>query len=177
MSGAGTSARGRPGETSPGSIVVLQVISVEYGKAARGGAAARLRATLPTAFPVPTSTSDTVHKVGLWAGNDYRPSSSVDALGPVPPGPLLGGRVRLDRADDGAIVLVDSAGGARVVVDERWTQLRFNLIEHSHDHSWYRATTINAIRVLPPATGQVFGGEPAVSRDLRAPIERRRKRA
>ncbi len=86
MSGAGTSARGRPGETAPGSIVVLQVIDVEYGKAARGGAAARRRATLPTSFPVPTSTSDVVHKVELWAGNDYRPSSSVDPLGPVPPG-------------------------------------------------------------------------------------------
>lgn len=123
--GKGTGAGGSTGKPAPGSIVVLQVIDVEYSKAARGGAAARLRATLPTTFPVPTSTSDVVHKVFLGASNGYHPGSHVDALGPVPPGPLLGGRVRLDRADDGAIVLVDSAGGARVVVDERWTQLRF----------------------------------------------------
>lgn len=67
--------------------------------------------------------------------------------------------------------------GAQLVVTRGWGQLRTNQRIVTFEESWYREVIVNIARVAGQITGNVFAGAPTEARDLRRPIERRRKRA
>jgi hypothetical protein len=157
---------------------VVQVISIDYGKGGRGGGGARRRAQLPTAWPVSDHDGDALHTVAMAEWTAYVPRTTVRALPAScarPEGFLVAGGVRVT-VEDRAVVATVEATGARIVVERGWGQLRTNLRVTTFDASWYRDVVVNLARGDGPVTANLFAGTPSISRDLRRPIERRRKR-
>ncbi len=158
---------------------VIQVVSIDYGKAGRGGEGARRRAQLPTTWPVPDGEADVLHEVRMTEWSGYRRRVTTKDLGEKlagPDGVMVADAVRI-RTEDGAVIATVEATGARLVVASGWGQLRTNRRIVTFEESWYREVIVNVARVAGRITGQVFAGAPTVARDARGAIERRRKRA
>lgn len=165
----------RAAAARPAPIVVVQVIQLDYGKGTRGADGARLRASLPSTLPVPTLDGHALHLVYMAEWYGFRVEERTEPLLMPAASPQIAHRVRVARDEDGAVVLSDGHITKALVVERGWGRLRRNELAHSHDASWYRELIINVAQVRPPALGNVFAGEPAIERDLRQPIERRRQ--
>ena len=158
---------------------VIQVVSIDYDKAGRGGEGARRRAQVPTTWPAPDGEGDVLHEVRMTAWSGYRPRATVQALGERlarPEGVVVAEAVRV-RVDEQVVVATVEATGARLVVANGWGQLRTNRRIVTFDESWYREVIVNLAWVAERGTSTAFPGAPTTTRDVRGAIARRRKRA